>query len=292
MCVEHPKTILSFLEASVSLDNMNNALKILQSQIPGLTISFTLMVQGDDYGITDELGVKALQSAAKLGVVVDIVNPMAMEFGSKSTSWGDAVINAAESTHRQMKLVWPSKSDSELYAMLGVTPMIGRNFNGKIFQIEHAKQLVAWAKTKRIGHLSFWSLGRDNGKCSGGGISPDCSSIAQADFEFTKIFQEYASTKIPDHSDEPTSTTKAAANPTTSSQTTTPTPTSASTKGTPVKVDCSTGKEYFAHESDCNSYYWCFNHVAHLEHCGAGTVWDPKINACNYPQDAHRTDCH
>lgn len=53
---------------------MNEALQILQQQIPDLTISFTLMIQGDDYGLTDVLGVEVLRNADKHGVKVDIVN--------------------------------------------------------------------------------------------------------------------------------------------------------------------------------------------------------------------------
>lgn len=47
------------------MDNMNGALKILQGEMPDLTISYTMMVQGDDYGITDALGVEVLKNAAK-----------------------------------------------------------------------------------------------------------------------------------------------------------------------------------------------------------------------------------
>lgn len=180
------------IEASINVDIMMNALKKLRSMIPSLTISFTMMVQGDDYGIVDILGVDILKRAVQNNVEVNIVNGMTMEFGSKRASWGDAVIAASESLHRQMKQVWPHKSDEELYTMIGVTPMIGRNFNGKIFQIKHVEQLVDWAKQRKIGHLSFWSVGRDNGDCPGGGVSPSCSSIAQNKFEFSKIFQQYS----------------------------------------------------------------------------------------------------
>ncbi|CAG2107688.1 unnamed protein product [Medioppia subpectinata] len=175
------------IESTVPSDVMNQALASLQKQMPSLTVSFTLMVQGDDYGVTDSLGVQVLKNAAKHGVNVDIVNPMTMEFGTNKKSWGDAVIAAAESTHRQMKQVWPQKSDAELYSMLGVTPMLGKNFNGKIFTQAHARQLVAWAKQKKIGHLSFWSINRDRG-CAGQPVGPSCSSIAEQDHEFTKIF--------------------------------------------------------------------------------------------------------
>ncbi|CAG2121270.1 unnamed protein product, partial [Medioppia subpectinata] len=165
------------IEATVPTDLMNKGLLAVQKARSEVTVSYTLMVQGDDYGVTDELGFKVLQNAAQNGVNVDIVNPMTMEFGTRLASWGDAVIAAAESTHSQMKRVWPQKSDQELYSMLGVTPMIGRNFNGKEFLPAHAKQLVAWAKQKQVGHLAFWSLNRDRG-CPGGGVSPSCSGIA------------------------------------------------------------------------------------------------------------------
>lgn len=264
---------------------MNKALKIIQAEVPEMTLSFTLMVQGDDYGLTDALGVSVLKNCVSHGVRVDYVNAMTMEFGTKLASWGDAVIAAAESTIKQMKGVWPSKCDEELYSMLGVTPMIGRNFNGKIFNIEYAKQLVDWAKQKKIGLLAFWSLGRDNGGCPNGGISPDCSSIAQKDLEFTEIFQQYSNTVIPDfHNHDDTRPTRAPVNPVKT--------TAAPYNPDHRPIDCTKGEEYFPHETDCNKYYWCFQGVPHLELCGPGTVWDPKIHVCNFPEQAKRTDCH
>src|SRR6266545_4017613 len=72
-----------------------------------------------------------------------------------------------------------------------VNPMIGRNFNGRIFQLEDGSQLVAWANANHIGLLAFWSVGRDNGGCPGGGVSPTCSSIAQSTYQFTNIFKGF-----------------------------------------------------------------------------------------------------
>ena len=278
---------------------MNTALKILQSEMPEVTVSFTLMTQGDDYGLTDALGVKVLKNAEEYGVIIDVVNAMTMEFGTKLTSWGDAVIVAAESTHNQMKQIWTSKSDEELYAMLGVTPMIGRNFNGRIFQLDHARQLVKWAKTKKVGLLAFWSLGRDNGACPDKKISPNCSSIAQNKLEFTKIFQEYASTQIPDNFPEKQKPTTLAPEvssdklPQTKPDSHSPNTIKPTKKPTtvPVKMDCSLENRYYPHEADCNLYYWCFRGTAHLEHCGLGTVWDPVINGCNHARDVNRSEC-
>lgn len=175
------------VEANIPQDTVNEALAKLQAE-RGTKVSYTLRVQGDETGV-DPYSLQVLQSAAAHGVDVT-VNPMAMEFGS-SKPWGDAVIAAAESTLKQMKGIWPDLSDADLKAKLGVTPMIGRNYNGNVFTQDNARQLVEWANTNKIGLLSFWSAGRDNGSCPGGGVSPTCSSIDQQPYEFTKILQDF-----------------------------------------------------------------------------------------------------
>ncbi|GHF77166.1 chitinase [Amycolatopsis bartoniae] len=176
------------VEATIPQDTVNAALKTIQAE-RGTTISYTPRVQGDDYGV-DPYSLQVLQSAASHGVDV-LVNPMTMEFGTSRADWGDAVIAAAESTLGQLKQVWPGMSDADLKRHLGVTPMIGRNYNGKIFQPDDATQLVQWANSNHIGRLAFWSVGRDNGSCPGGGVSPTCSSISQSQYQFTKTFEGF-----------------------------------------------------------------------------------------------------
>lgn len=178
------------VEAPINLDIVNGALALVQQERPQVTVSYTLMVQGDDFGLNPALGLDTLTSAKRHGVRVDVVNAMTMEFPSSKPSWGDAVISAANATLYQMKEIWPEKSDQELKKMLGVTPMIGRNFNGKKFEIAHGRQLVDWANSNGLGFLSFWSVGRDNGGCNDV-ISPTCSGLVQGDYEFTKIFQNF-----------------------------------------------------------------------------------------------------
>lgn len=275
------------IEATINEAVMIDALKKLSSMVKDLTISFTLMVQSDDFGLTNVLGVDILKKMAANGIEVDIVNAMAMEFSTRQTSWGDAVVLTGQSVHRQLKEIWPNKSDEELYAKIGITPMIGRNFNGKIFEVKHAYQLLKWAQQTKIGHLSFWSLGRDNGHCSGGGISPNCSSISQEEFQFCNVLKEYSKTIIPDHFKTTTTTTTTTENPKTKSTTTT---SKTTTTMKPSPIDCEKGK-FFPHEKFCNYYYWCFDGKPHIEKCPDGTVWDPRINACNYKNVANRHDC-
>ncbi|HEY2791459.1 MAG TPA: fibronectin type III domain-containing protein [Micromonosporaceae bacterium] len=180
------------VEASIPIDTMNKAIAQVQRDRPGTTVSYTLEVVADSYGIVDSIGTAVLTNAVSNGVNVSIVNPMTMDYGaSAGLEWGDSVIAAANATEAQMATIWPSKTSAQLYAMLGVTPMIGRNDTGPIFSIADAQKLVTWADGKHVGELAFWSVGRDNGGCPGGGVSPTCSSISQSTYQFTSIFAGY-----------------------------------------------------------------------------------------------------
>ena len=175
------------IEAATDTSEVNQAIAQVQAANPGLVVSYTLEVQAATYGLTPALGVQVLQNAVSEGVKVGIVNPMTMDFAPNG-DWGQSVIEAAESTEAQMATIWPNDSTAQLYAMLGVTPMIGDNDTGPVFTIADAQELVSWAESENIGRLAFWSEGRDNGGCPSGGVSPTCSGIAQSQFQFTSIF--------------------------------------------------------------------------------------------------------
>jgi hypothetical protein len=180
------------VEASIPIDTMNKAIAQVQRDRPGTTVSYTLEVVADSYGIVDSIGTDVLTNAVADGVNVGIVNPMTMDYSaSAGLEWGDSVIAAAKATEAQMAIIWPSKTSAQLYAMLGVTPMIGRNDTGPIFSIADAQKLVTWADGAHVGELAFWSVGRDNGGCPGGAVSPTCSSISQSTYQFTSIFSGY-----------------------------------------------------------------------------------------------------
>jgi hypothetical protein len=173
------------IEAGIPNDTVNSALKQLESARPGITVSYTLRVIADSYGL-DPSAVAILQSAENQGARIDVVNPMTMDFSS-SQEWGDAVIAAATNTLAQLKSVWPS----DTAANLGVTPMIGRNDTGPTFSLADASKVVSWANGQHVGRLAFWSEGRDNGGCPNGTVQPTCSGIAQSSWQFTGIFEGY-----------------------------------------------------------------------------------------------------
>ncbi|MFD0559151.1 chitinase [Stackebrandtia endophytica] len=176
------------VEASIPHTMVNTALKRLQTE-RGTAVGYTLRVQGQDYGM-DPYSVQILQDAAAQGME-PLVNPMLMNFGY-SGDWGAAMIDAAEASRAQLAAIWPDKSTAELNAMLGVTAMIGHNDTGMVTTQAHARALLAWAQDQNIGFIGFWSVGRDNGDCPGGGVSPACSGIAQSPYEFTKLFGAFA----------------------------------------------------------------------------------------------------
>ncbi|AHI00803.1 cellulose binding domain-containing protein [Kutzneria viridogrisea] len=174
------------IEASIPTATVNQALLNVQ-KARGTTISYTLRVQGQDYGV-DPFSVSVLQDAASRGLNV-LVNPMVMDFGYTG-GWGDAIISAANATLGQLKTIWPGKSDADLKSMLGLTPMIGVNDSGMVTTQAVAQQVLSYAQSNHIGRLAFWSVGRDNGGCSGG-VSPTCSGIQQGLYEFTNLFKSF-----------------------------------------------------------------------------------------------------
>lgn len=178
------------IEAAVSVDMVTKALAQVQRERPGTTVSFTLMIQGADYGLTPQLGYDVLKSAKANGVSVTIVNPMLMNFGYSGTTWGQAIVTASESTLRQMGEIWPEKSAAQLRKMFGGTAMIGRNDTGPVLTQSDADTFLGWANSSHIAFISFWSAGRDNGSCAGG-VRPDCSGISQSLWEFTRKFQGF-----------------------------------------------------------------------------------------------------
>ncbi|WP_327676100.1 carbohydrate binding domain-containing protein [Kitasatospora sp. NBC_00458] len=162
------------------------ALARLQKAHPGLKVSFTLPVLPE--GLTSE-GVAIVRSARDAGVTVDLVNIMAMDYYRAGADYGDAAVQAAQSLHDQLKVLHPAKTDAQLWAMVGVTPMIGENDDHQVYNQADAQQLVAFARQHHLGTLAFWDATRDANACTGGLFK--CTNIPQQPYEFAKIFAQY-----------------------------------------------------------------------------------------------------
>ncbi len=102
----------------------NNVVKRLQAAYPSLYVSYTLPV--DPTGLPAE-ALTVIRSANSAGVKVSMVNVMAMDYGTdadQGRAMGDLAISAANATFTQIKAIFTGKTDAQLWAMIGVTPMI------------------------------------------------------------------------------------------------------------------------------------------------------------------------
>lgn len=158
-----------------------------------LKVSYTLPVM--PWGL-DTSGVNIIKSAIANGVDVSVVNIMTMDYGNVAPpdKMGQNAIDAAQNTYNQLRPLYPSKTDAQVWAMLGITPMIGVNdVQPEVFSLQDAQQVLTFAQQKKVGRLAFWSENRDKA-CSngtGGSASPACSGVAQNPFDFSNVFKQY-----------------------------------------------------------------------------------------------------
>ncbi|MEU3458772.1 cellulose binding domain-containing protein [Streptomyces sp. NPDC006733] len=168
-----------------SISRRSQALARLQQAHPGLRISLTLPVLPE--GLTAD-GLNIVKSARDAGVTLDAVNVMAMDY-YRATDYGDAAVQAAQSTQAQLKTLYPARTDAQLWAMTGVTPMLGQNDDGHVFDQADSRQLVAFARSRHLNMLGFWEETRDRNACTGALYR--CTNVPQSPYEFSKIFAQY-----------------------------------------------------------------------------------------------------
>src|ERR1044072_5682723 len=172
---------------TASINRRNQALVGLKNANPGLLISYTLPVLPT--GLVAS-GVNILNRVKASGLNLNVVNVMAMDYGSANDNGGQMGLSAqqaATNTHNQVVA-------AGLTASIGVTPMIGINdVNTEIFQLADAQSLLNFANANNyISRLSMWSVARDNGGCANQGFaSPTCSGISQANWAFSNILKPF-----------------------------------------------------------------------------------------------------
>lgn len=181
-----------WIASSYNEANIRNsqAIKQLQdyykSQNSNIDVWFTLPVLPT--GLTND-GLNILKLAINAGVNIKGVNAMTMDYGDDAApnptgKMGEYGIEAITSVQEQLKVLYGnSKTDAELWAMIGTTPMIGVNdIQTEVFTTSDATQTLQFAEQKNIGLISMWSSNRD---------MPGGSGITQSNYEFALIFEPY-----------------------------------------------------------------------------------------------------
>jgi chitinase len=169
-----------------SLDTRrNNVTKRLQATYPDLYVSYTL--QADVNGL-DGNALRILRGANAAGINVAIANMMTMDYydGNSGQSMGSKAIAAANAEFNQLKGIFTGRTDAQIWAMEGNTPMIGVNDDqSENFHQSDASALTAFAQQKGIGLIAYWALQRD---MPGGSDYNNYSLDNTVPYEFYKIF--------------------------------------------------------------------------------------------------------
>ncbi|HLZ56956.1 MAG TPA: hypothetical protein VKR06_08415 [Ktedonosporobacter sp.] len=178
------------LEDSASVDHRNKAIAALQAaahtQRKTLLVSYTLPVtpSGLEYK-----GIALLQNARDNGVLLHGINILAMNYGSATlpSQMGKNTIQAAYNVFLQLKSLYPTLSDQQVWGMLGITPMIGHNdVDQEIFTLNDAQQLLSFAQATHLRELSMWSLERDQTQYG-------ADLAATQPYSFTQLFNRFTS---------------------------------------------------------------------------------------------------
>ena len=177
-------------------DLRNKAIAGLQAQAAAagktVTISYTLPVNVT--GLT-QVGINLLQNAIQNGVNIGVVNIMTMDYYSKNapgSQMGQNAIKAANSTFSQLQSLYPSKTASQIWAMIGITPMIGVNDDRKeVFTLQDAQTVLSFAEQQNIALLSFWDVQRDH-QCGQGESAPNhCTGVTQQPYQYDQTLAPF-----------------------------------------------------------------------------------------------------
>lgn len=194
--------------ASISLRNL--AIAGLKSGVPGTPLCVEFTLTGTTTGLTDQ-GEILLEDAIDKGINICLVNILAMNYGSSAPvdqpgAMGQYAINAVQEAFFQLKFLFPKKSDSQVWSMMGVTIMNGVNNSSgqggrEIFSLPDAQMVLQFALKNKIRELSMWELHRDQPP-SGSAIAPTDtvtatptldSGIQQKPYEFSAAFNTFTS---------------------------------------------------------------------------------------------------
>ena len=183
-----------------SITRRSQALAELQHDYAaaGRTLNVSLTLPVLPSGLTQD-GMAVVADAARNGVQVSVVNVMAMDYGdwaapSPAGKMGQYADDAAQSVHDQLRTVFPAAADPQLWAMVGITPMVGANDTaGEVFQVSDAQVVAQFAAQHHIGRVAMWSLTRDQA-CArpSTGAQATCSSIQQNAYDFSHALEAFA----------------------------------------------------------------------------------------------------
>ena len=195
---------------SASVFLRNKAIASLQSGVPRTKLCVEYTLTGTTTGLTDK-GEVLLKDAIDKGINICLVNILAMNYGSSAPInqpgiMGQYAVNAAKEAFVQLKYLFPKKSDSQVWSMMGLTIMNGVNNSSgqggrEIFELSDIPTVLQFAMKSGIRELSMRELHRDQPPPNGSTIAPTDtvtaspttnSGIQQKPYEFSTAFNKFS----------------------------------------------------------------------------------------------------
>ncbi len=112
------------------------------------------------------------------------VTRMPFDFGGGADMYASTV-GATEGLKNQLKSTF-GWTDARAYARMGISGMNGPSGRQEVTTPRTWTRIRDYATSKGLARFTFPAVNRDRG-CPGGGVVSNCSGIAQADWEFTRI---------------------------------------------------------------------------------------------------------
>jgi chitinase len=183
------------LNNNSGIDRRNKAIQMVEgwASREHRTIEFVYTLPTNTTGL-DPTGVHVLQNAVANHARIGIVNIMTFDYyDNKPHEMAADTKTAANHLHDTLHGLYPHSSSQQLWAMTGVTEMVGIDDFGppEVFTTADAGTVERWAEQTGIAELSFWALQRDNGGCPGTAGSDSCSGVRQATWQFSHSFEPF-----------------------------------------------------------------------------------------------------
>lgn len=165
-----------------SRNRVVDALKIVKQQRPTLVVIVTIPIlqSGPNFA-----GTQLINRAAQTQANIDIFTIMPFDFGVGNGDMFAATISAVNGTVTALRNAFGWDQATAL-RRLGISGMNGLSDQQELTSLAIWTRIRDFANTNHLGRLAFWGVNRDR-PCPGQPVNSSCSSIAQNDWDFTRV---------------------------------------------------------------------------------------------------------
>lgn len=154
------------------IDRRNKAIKMVEdwARANGRTIQVDYTLPSNPTAGLDQTASYILQNAAANGAVISVVDIMTFDFRDNlPQEMADTTESIATHAFEELHQLYPRKTPSQIWAMIGICEDIGSRGSGRddvgaaeTFTLGDAATVARFAATHGLGLLTFWQLGGDN----------------------------------------------------------------------------------------------------------------------------------